>query len=544
MHPVERDAGDVRQHRLAGAPVGKILVVAAGRGPVGRLAERDLQRVVRAHAALGEDASGHLKQGEIEGRFEIAGQVRLHERRADSPEIIAQTDADARLLTRLRGRVAGLLERRGDGRAIDGAMRGCGGSGVRIAAVGSAGCLLVLGQVLGLDEAVDDLKRTVVRDRGDAAGDREILAAEPGAALHRRLDRLKALHDGASLGFEFLVPFVVVEVRELVVAHPQLLKLFGLLVRGLAGLRVHPPIAGGDVPVDLGESVGPLPPGAEFVGRGREPVHGQLVQQVRILQPDAVLVLVGEKVPQHRAAGRLVRVNADEAREGGVGRDALLGQQALDLVDRPAVLLGGELLPHGALAFMVRRDRERLERLKADFPGAVGVEDLGGGVAEAQALLDEVLGNTEARGDGGDGGAGLGEFGEGGHLVGGVHGDAHDVLRERQFAGVVVRSDPAKHGVIGVERAFLGQRVQRCEAPSAGHDGEALIALVVGAVGAGDEVLQKTVGADGGRELVLGGFVRRGLAHILGRKREIRKGDLAEGGIGRGCGAAHAVLHG
>ena len=99
-------------------------------------------------------------------------------------------------------------------------------------------------------------------------------------------------------------------------------------------------------------------------------------------------------------------------------------------------------------------------------------------------------------------------------------------------------------GVIRVERAFLGQRVQRRESPSAGHYGKALVALVVGAVGAGNEILQKAVGADGSRELVLGGLVRRRLAHVLGRKREIRKGDLAEGGIGRGCSAVHAILRG
>ena len=89
--------------------------------------------------------------------------------------------------------------------------------------------------------------------------------------------------------------------------------------------------------------------------------------------------------------------------------------------------------------------------------------------------------------------------------------------------------DLAGHGMIGVERAVLGQRLQRREAASAGDDGEALGAVRVRAVAAGDEVFEQAVRHDGRPELFLGGLVGRGLAHVLGRKREPAKRNLPDG---------------
>ena len=136
---------------------------------------------------------------------------------------------------------------------------------------------------------------------------------------------------------------------------------------------------------------------------------------------------------------------------------------------------------------MIGGDRERLQRLQVDLVGAVGVEQLGGGVAEAQPLLDQALGDAEARGDGGDRGAGPGEIEERDHLVGGVHRDADDVLRERELARIAVRGDLARHRMVGVERAVLGERLQGREAASAGDDGEAVGPVFGRIVGAGDE---------------------------------------------------------
>ena len=55
----------------------------------------------------------------------------------------------------------------------------------------------------------------------------------------------------------------------------------------------------------------------------------------------------------------------------------------------------------------------------------------------------------------------------------------------------------------------LGERVERREPPAAGDDSEALVAIVVRSVGAGNEVLQQAVGPDGGGELGLGDLVRK-----------------------------------
>ena len=100
------------------------------------------------------------------------------------------------------------------------------------------------------------------------------------------------------------------------------------------------------------------------------------------LQPDPVLVLVGEEVAQHRAFRGLVIGDADEARHGRAGRNPLLGQHTLHLPGRGPVALPHDLLPHGALAVVVGGDRERLQRLQVDPP----VE--GAGVGVPHRLLD------------------------------------------------------------------------------------------------------------------------------------------------------------
>ena len=187
---------------------------------------------------------------------------------------------------------------------------------------------------------------------------------------------------------------------------------------------------------------------------------------------------------------------------------------------RRPVVQGGDLLPDGALALQVRRDRERHERFEIHLPGAVGVEEFRGGAPETDSLLDEALGDTEPGGDRGDGEAVPGQRREGDHLVGGVHVHPHDVLGQGNFGGVAV-GEAAGHGVIGVERAVLGEGLQRREAPAAGDDGVTLQPVVVGPVDADDEVLQQAVGEDRGNQLAVGGLVGRGLADVLGREDEL-----------------------
>ena len=124
--------------------------------------------------------------------------------------------------------------------------------------------------------------------------------------------------------------------------------------------------------------------------------------------------------------------------------------------------------------------------------GAVGVEQVRRDVAEAQALFDQALGRAETRGDGTHGEAGICQLREGDHLVGGMHGDADDVLRQRQLAGHRrIDGDQAGHRVIGVDRAVLGERLHGGEATTAGDHG---VGAGIGrAVHADDEVLQLVV---------------------------------------------------
>ena len=202
-------------------------------------------------------------------------------------------------------------------------------------------------------------------------------------------------------------------------AGAEFLDLGLLGVGRFGGLGTDPPVVRGGVPVDVRHRLGPLPSGGELVGGRLEPLHGELDEQRRVLKPDAVLVLVGEEVAQHRAARGLVGVDADEARHRRAGRHPLLGEHALHLPSGRAVALARHALPNRALAVVIGGDRERLQRFEVDVVRAVGVQYLGRGVAEPEPLLDQALGDAEARGDGGDGDAGPGELAERDHLVGG-----------------------------------------------------------------------------------------------------------------------------
>ena len=61
--------------------------------------------------------------------------------------------------------------------------------------------------------------------------------------------------------------------------------------------------------------------------------------------------------------------------------------------------------------------------------------------------------------------------------------------------------------MVGVQRAVLGERLQRREAAPTGDDGEALDAVRVRLVGPHDDVLQQVVLGDGRAELGLGRLV-------------------------------------
>ena len=194
--------------------------------------------------------------------------------------------------------------------------------------------------------------------------------------------------------------------------------------------------------------------------------------------------------------------------------------------------LVAHLLPHRHLTRLVCGHGEGVEGLDVDRIGAVGVEDLGGGVAEAQALLDDALGDAEAGGNVGDGGTFTGQRAEGLNLVGGVHGHADHVLRERELAvGGAVDDDSAGDGMVGFEHALAGEVAERVEPAAAGDDGVVLAAVLAGSDGACHEVLEQPVGGDGGFELGEGGLAGLGPADVGGRALQPVERDGSDDGI-------------
>ena len=230
-------------------------------------------------------------------------------------------------------------------------------------------------------------------------------------------------------------------------------------------------------------------------------------------------MLVGEQVAEHGTAGCLVGLDADEARERGTGGDAVLGQHPLDLpVARPVALVP-DLLPHRHLARAVGGHGEGLESAEIDLLCAVGVQQLGCGVAQAQPLLDQAFRGAETGSDVGDGGAGQRQRAEGLDLVGGVHGDTDDVLGERELVvGSAVVDDAAGYGYVGGHDVLAGEVGERAESPAAGDDGIAVAAFVVGVDRTDDEVFQQPVCGDGCLELGEGGLAGRRLAGVGGRE--------------------------
>ena len=177
-------------------------------------------------------------------------------------------------------------------------------------------------------------------------------------------------------------------------------------------------------------------------------------------------------------------------------------------------------------------DGEGLEGGQVDGVLPISVQQLRRGVAEAEALLDDALGDAEAGGDVGNGGAGEGKRAEGLDLVCGVHCDVEHVLGERDL-GVAhaVLDDTAGHGEVGSDGALAGELVERGEAPGACDDGEALAAVLGGTDGAGHEVLDQAVGGDGCLELGEGGLAGLGPADVGGRALQPVEGDGSDDGV-------------
>ena len=307
------------------------------------------------------------------------------------------------------------------------------------------------------------------------------------------------------------------------------------------GLRFDAAVARGGGPVGLGHRHRPLPAGRQLVGEALKLCGRELLEEDGILEPCAGFVVPGEQVAQYRAAGGLVDMGADEPGDRGGRRDPFLGQQPFDLPGGGPVALFRDLFPDRPLAGMVGGDREGLEGFQVDPVGAVGVEQVRGGVAETEALLDQALRQAEARRDGGDAHAGVGQSGEGGDLVGRMHRAVADILGERDLAGDRTAGlEQAGHGPARIENALFGERVEHRQAASAGDHGEAFVALGIGIVGADDQVLEQAMGPDRGLQPSQVGGIGRRLAHILGRQGKPVQRDRADDRLGRGCDMVHA----
>ena len=451
--------------------------------------------------AAGEHASGELEQQQIEGRIEVAGELALDDGRADGPQVVGEPDADARFFARFGFRIAGRSEGRHECGRIDtrdGVLLVAGGVVSGRSRIARFAC----GHVFGPDQALDQLELAVVVDGGDAPGDGDILAPVDRAGLDHGLDLVEP--GLVALGFldQFFGPAVVVHVGEFVVAAPQALDLGLLFVRRLGRLRTHPPEACGGAPVHVDPCLGPFPSRLQFPRRRLEAVHGELVQQIGIVEPDPPLVLLGEQVAVDPAARRLVGLDADEMRDGGRGRNPVLGQQALDLPSAGAVALLAHRRPDRTLARLIRGDGEGHQCVQIDFARAVGLKQHWCGVAEPQPLLHGALRDPEARRDGGRRAARIGQAAECLDLIGRVHGGADTVLGQRNFFGRHDTADHAAgHGVVLVQCALGGQRLHRGKPPSAGDHRVARNAIGARPHGTGNQVLEQPVGYDRGLEL-------------------------------------------
>ena len=385
------------------------------------------------------------------------------------------------------------------------------------------------GYVLGPDQALDQLELAIVADGGDAPGDGDILAPVDRAGLDRGLDLVQARLVGIGFFDQLFGPAVVVHVGEFVVAGPQAFDLGLLFVRRLGRLWTHPPEARGGAPVHVEPCLGPFPARLQFPRRDLEAVHGELVQEIGIVEPDPPLVLFGEQVAVDLAARRLVSLDADETRDGGRGRDPVLGQQALDLPGAGPVALLAHRLPDRALARLIRGDGEGHQCVQIDLVRAVGLQQHRCGVAEPQAFLHGALGDPEARRDGGRRAARIGQAAERLDLIGRVHGGADTVLGQRNFFGRHdILDHAAGHGVVLVQRALGGQRLHRGKPPSAGDHRVARDTIGAGFHGAGNQVREQPVGGDRGLELGEGRSIGRRLAHIVGREFELGQRDVAD----------------
>ena len=320
--------------------------------------------------------------------------------------------------------------------------KGTVSGGVRVVAIagGRAACdrLARLRHVLWLYRALDDPQRAVLADGRDETLHPQILAAEYLARVDGAADLVEPGLDGLGFRVKFLGPLVVIHLREFSLVRFQPVDLGLFLIGRRRGFAFDAGVAGVVAPFDLDHGAGPLPAGCQLVGGCPQPVGGELLQQHRVLEPDTALVVRGEDVAQHLAARDLVGFDRDEAGDGGRTGRVLLGQGPLHLPGLELATLVGDLFPDRHLALPVDSDVESPQHLQVDRVGPVGVQPFRSGIAEAEPRFEQPFRQAEKRGGGGHRLAGIDWLREGDDLVGRVHGNADDILGERDTGNRVV----------------------------------------------------------------------------------------------------------
>ena len=337
-----------------------------------RMLRRDLQAGVRGVAVEGVEAEGvqHRLESDVrivrqripQGQGAMGGQLGHQpiRERTDGFVLLRRVD----LGTRRRATD-------GNGGSLDGAA---GAGGLRCITIAALDWLKRR-FVLGADEAAFDVQRPLVVDADEdaCASDLRRIVAD-GPVLERR--------DGGLDLAETLIDLV----GQLVGLRILLLKrvLFGLQ-RGEAGVIVFGEIdrlaseaaqTGGVAIGEVGGDRDPIPTlGPQRLGLGLELLDDQPIEQRRILQPAAIVML--EEVAQDHAAGGFVDIHPDELRAPVRRPDRALGELAADQI-RLLVVGARYGVPDLFLASVVVGDGERHQLLQRHAVLGIDVEELVG----------------------------------------------------------------------------------------------------------------------------------------------------------------------